>query len=217
MGFITKKNIIKSYQTDHSENIFYVPPFYDGVTGGALRDRVQQWRVAWPCIKNSLNEGEHVLLHCVAGRHRAAAVAVLTRALLASETITESNAWIQAKRDIELHKVAYDRGAGAWLKETHSTASVGAPWPRINGFLATGRSNLIILIIIIIIIQNELSKSRYPQTFKSPFRILRGEKTSQRIHGSIAELATLIEWQIFDGLISPIGSMYGIFTYTTFG
>ena len=93
MGFITKKNIIKSYQTDHSENIFYVPPFYDGVTGGALRDRVQQWRVAWPCIKNSLNEGEHVLLHCVAGRHRAAAVAVLTRALLASETLTESNAY----------------------------------------------------------------------------------------------------------------------------
>lgn len=173
MGFITKKTSSNHIKPTISENIFYVPPFYDGVTGGALRDRVQQWRVAWPCIKNSLNEGEHVLLHCVAGRHRAAAVAVLTRALLASETITESNVWIQAKRDIELHKVAYDRGAGAWLKETHSTASVGAPWPRINGFLATGRSNLI---IIIIIIQNELSKSKYPQTFKSPFRILRGEK-----------------------------------------
>eukprot|EP00434_Breviolum_minutum_P039089 symbB.v1.2.034695.t1/scaffold4526.1/size39880/1 len=42
--------------------------------------------------------GESILIHCVAGRHRAAAVGTLARALLAQETIAESDTWIRARR-----------------------------------------------------------------------------------------------------------------------
>ena len=39
--------------------------------------RDSQWRLAWPVMKTSLQSGEDVLLHCVAGKHRAAGIAVL--------------------------------------------------------------------------------------------------------------------------------------------
>lgn len=107
------------------------------------RSRTAQWRVAWPCMKQSLFAGDSVLLHCImAGRHRAAAIGVLSRALLAKETIPEANTHIMKSRDIELHKIAYDRGVGTWLKEMMGQATVGSPLPTINGFLATGRSHL---------------------------------------------------------------------------
>ena len=40
-----------------------------------------------PAIKHTLWHGDDVLLHCMKGRHRAAYLATLSRALLANETV----------------------------------------------------------------------------------------------------------------------------------
>lgn len=101
------------------------------------RSRTAQWRIAWPCLKQSLFAGDSVLLHCMAGRHRAAAIGVLARAILAQETIPEADTYISQRRNIELHKIAYDRGVGTWMKEMMQQATLGTPLPKIDGFVAT--------------------------------------------------------------------------------
>lgn len=67
--------------------------------------RVAQWQAAFPVIKATVLAGEEVLVHCVAGRHRAAAVGVLLRSIFTAEPIPQSDAWIPQWRDIELHRV----------------------------------------------------------------------------------------------------------------
>lgn len=104
--------------------------------------RVAQWQVAFPVIEVTVQAGEQVLVHCVAGRHRAAAVGVLLRTIFTAEPIPQSDAWISQWRDIELHRIAYDRGVGAWMKETLQRSQVGVAWPKVSGFLASSRSAL---------------------------------------------------------------------------
>ena len=87
------------------------------VTPSWVRGRSDQWRLTWPLLRNTFYAGESILIHCVAGRHRAAAVGTLTRALLAQETIAESDTWIRARRDTELEKVVNQNSVGEWLQE----------------------------------------------------------------------------------------------------
>eukprot|EP00434_Breviolum_minutum_P030559 symbB.v1.2.027024.t1/scaffold2740.1/size71859/1 len=106
------------------------------------RQRVQQYQAAFPVIRSTLHAGEEILVHCMAGRHRAASVAVLLRSVFAAESIAQADSWVSQRRDIELHKIAYDRGIGLWMQEMLQKSQVGAPWPRVTGFIATARSNL---------------------------------------------------------------------------
>ena len=109
----------------------------------ALHMEVQQYQAAFPVIRSTLHAGEEILVHCMAGRHRAASVAVLLRSVFAAESIAQADSWVSQRRDIELHKIAYDRGIGLWMQEMLQKSQVGAPWPRVTGFIATARSNLI--------------------------------------------------------------------------
>ena len=104
--------------------------------------RMAQWQAAFPVIKATVQAGEEILVHCIAGRHRAAAIGVLLRAIFSGESITQSDSWISQRRDIELHRIAYDRGVGSWIKEALQKAQVGPAWPALSGFIATSRSNL---------------------------------------------------------------------------
>ena len=104
--------------------------------------RTAQWQAAFPVIKAMVQAGEEILVHCIARRHRAAAVGVLLRAIFSGESITQSDSWISQRRDIELHRIAYDRGVGSWIKEALQKAQVGPAWPKLSGFIATSRSNL---------------------------------------------------------------------------
>ncbi len=104
--------------------------------------RAEQWQAAFPVIKATVQAGEEVLVHCIAGRHRAAAVGVLLRSIFAAESIPQADTWISQRRDIELHRIAYDRGVGSWLKETWQKSHVGPAWPKLSGYIATSRSNL---------------------------------------------------------------------------
>lgn len=60
--------------------------------------RVAQWQAAFSVIKATVLAGEEVLVHCVAGRHRAAAVGVLRRTMFTAEPIAQSDAWISQWR-----------------------------------------------------------------------------------------------------------------------
>ena len=106
------------------------------------RSRDLQWRSGWPTIRQSVQSGEAILLHCMAGRHRAAGMSVLCRALFTGERLEDSAAFIASRRDIEMHKFMQTAHVADWVHHVYRTSSVGAPLPAITGFIATTRSRL---------------------------------------------------------------------------
>ena len=108
--------------------------------------REPQWRVAWPLLKNTLLAGESALIHCVAGRHRGGGVAVLARAILAQESLDESEAAIKAMRDIDLPGLLRDHTVGPWLSEMRRSSHMNQPLPTVVGYIATPRSNLHLMV-----------------------------------------------------------------------
>eukprot|EP00438_Fugacium_kawagutii_P021829 Skav232620 [mRNA] locus=scaffold1260:106753:110214:+ [translate_table: standard] len=61
--------------------------------------RSEQWRELWPAVQHTLFAGDSVLMHCMKGKHRAAFTGILTRALLAGETIDEANRYVENLRE----------------------------------------------------------------------------------------------------------------------
>ena len=112
------------------------------IAPSSVRDRTQQWRVQWPLIKNSVQSGEGVLLHCLAGKHRAAGVAVLCRAVLAGESLQEAEDHIKKVRTIDLPGLVRNKGIGEWLAEMRRTTVLTAPHPKVVGCIATTKSKL---------------------------------------------------------------------------
>ena len=108
--------------------------------------REPQWRVAWPLLKNTLLAGESALIHCVAGRRRGGGVAVLARAILAQESLDESETAIKAMRDIDLPGLLRDHTVGPWLSEMRRSSHMNQPLPTVVGYIATPRSNLHLMV-----------------------------------------------------------------------
>lgn len=104
--------------------------------------RFDQWRLAWPTLKATYFQGEDVVIHCMAGRHRAAVVATLCRSLLMDEDLKQSEDFLKGQRDIDLPAIMYKQGIGAWMREARRQSVVGPPGPRVTGFCATSRSHL---------------------------------------------------------------------------
>ena len=104
--------------------------------------RDSQWKEAWPLLRQTYFGGESTLIHCMAGRHRAAGIAVLLRSLLLDCTIEESASAIAAKRDIEVDKLVSTKHVAEWIWWTYRHATVGAPLPQLDGYMATERSQL---------------------------------------------------------------------------
>ena len=63
------------------------------------------WRLIWPLVPITLAAGEHILVHCKAGRHRAAAVCTLLKALLERSSLNDAMARIRELRPIEADKL----------------------------------------------------------------------------------------------------------------
>ena len=108
--------------------------------------RDSQWRLAWPVMKTSLQSGEDVLLHCVAGKHRAAGIAVLARSLLAGESLDDAEKAIAQVRTIDMDGLLRDYTVGPWLTEMKRTSTMTPPPPRVTGFMATPRSRVHLMI-----------------------------------------------------------------------
>ena len=112
------------------------------VAPSSKKTRAGEWRLAWPVLKATLGSGEDALLHCVAGKHRAAGVAVLARSLLANESLEQAEKEISKVRTIDMPGLLKDYTVGPWLAEMKRTSHMTPPPPQIKGFMATQRSNV---------------------------------------------------------------------------
>lgn len=106
------------------------------------RDREGQWKISWPTIRNTLQAGEVAVLHCVAGRHRAAGLGVLLRAILMEESVDESASWIQQRRNIDMASLFHDHSIKEWIHNTKRSYAMVPPMPSTDGFMATAKSNV---------------------------------------------------------------------------
>lgn len=105
------------------------------------RDREGQWKISWPTIRNTLQAGEVAVLHCVAGRHRAAGLGALLRAILMEESVDESASWIQQRRNIDMASLFRDHSIKEWIHNTKRSYAMVPPMPSTDGFMATAKSN----------------------------------------------------------------------------
>ena len=64
------------------------------------QERNEQWTDVWPAVKHTVWNGDNVLIHCIKGRHRGAYLGVLSRALLAGESIEEANSYAATSRTV---------------------------------------------------------------------------------------------------------------------
>eukprot|EP00438_Fugacium_kawagutii_P021735 Skav236229 [mRNA] locus=scaffold132:348798:350914:+ [translate_table: standard] len=104
--------------------------------------RSEQWRELWPAVQHTLFAGDSVLMHCMKGKHRAAFTGILTRALLAGETIDEANRYVENLRNTELSKVTRERGMAQWLHQTWRGSQLVTPMPLPAAYAATEHSNI---------------------------------------------------------------------------
>lgn len=109
------------------------------------RQRESQWREHWPTIRQSVHANEEVLIHCMAGRHRAAGLAILVHSLLAGTSMAESHLVVKSLRDIEFDQLVKKKHVADWLYQTQRSSYVGAPLPAVIGYVATMRSRLHIM------------------------------------------------------------------------
>lgn len=105
-------------------------------------NRDAQWKDLWPLLRQTYFGGEAALIHCMAGRHRAAGITILIRSLLQDCTIEDSDSAISAVRDIEFSKFMSTRHVAEWLWWTYRHASLGPMMPKLAGYMATERSQL---------------------------------------------------------------------------
>ena len=103
----------------------------------------QEFKTAWPLIHQSLHCGDSVLVHCMAGKHRAPACTALIYALMMGTTVDEAAEKITKMRPcVEFHKFCRDRTAAQWLYTTRRTLSLPPVHPKPAGYLASERSSI---------------------------------------------------------------------------
>ena len=105
-------------------------------------ERGEAWKDLWPLILQSLYCGEVIVIHCIAGRHRAGGASALVRAVMTGETFEEASDWIAQRRDTDVPGFCRDKEAARWLQEAARNTKRRDRWPRPSGYLATPRSAL---------------------------------------------------------------------------
>ncbi|CAE7194365.1 unnamed protein product [Symbiodinium sp. CCMP2592] len=114
---------------------------FDNLAG--RRSREEEWLRILSAIARTLLAGHNVLLHCLAGRHRAATTGVACRAVLAGETQEEANQAILRVRQIEVDRaIQQDRSLGSWLAGAVRNTRVPPTPVQPRGYIATASSHL---------------------------------------------------------------------------
>ncbi|CAE7417062.1 clpC [Symbiodinium sp. CCMP2592] len=108
-----------------------------------LAGREEEWLRIFSAVARTLLAGHNVLLHCMAGRHRAATTGVACRAVLAGETQEEANQAILRVRQIEVDRaIQQDRSLGPWLAGAVRNTRVPPTPVQPRGYIATASSHL---------------------------------------------------------------------------
>ena len=61
-------------------------------------DREERWKACWPLIRNTLFQGDVVLTHCMAGRHRAAVGGTVVVACVQQTGLSAAEQTVLARR-----------------------------------------------------------------------------------------------------------------------
>ena len=104
--------------------------------------RQEDWDRVWPLVRRSLYHGDVVIVHCMAGRHRAALAAAMWLAMLKGISLADAAGEIRRCRDVEITKTLQDRKLAGWVHQALASSSAGASEPECTGFMATARSQV---------------------------------------------------------------------------
>ena len=105
-------------------------------------DRDDHWKACWPLIRNTLFQGDVVLTHCVAGRHRAAVGGTVMVACMQQTGVSAAEATVLARRPIQLQEAFKNRHLASWAHATVRSTRLGNPFPKGWGWAATERSHV---------------------------------------------------------------------------
>ncbi|CAE7326591.1 clpC, partial [Symbiodinium sp. CCMP2456] len=98
------------------------------ITSGDRRD--SDFQSLLPLVRATLHEGQNVLTHCMAGRHRGAAAGTVLRSILSGDSLDISESYIQERREIELSQIRrQNRDLSDWMLRTVRLTKLGAPPP----------------------------------------------------------------------------------------
>eukprot|EP00435_Cladocopium_sp_Y103_P054452 s2532_g17.t1 len=99
----------------------------------------------FPLVRRSLFQGDTVLFHCVAGRHRAAVAGTVVYAIMGRCNIKTAEEGILKRRPIKLQQAFQDRGLADWAHRTVATTTLAAPLPKATAWAATDKSHVHIM------------------------------------------------------------------------
>ena len=100
-------------------------------------ERTDSWKEIWPLLLQTLYCGETVVVHCVAGRHRAGGASAVMRAALMDESFEVASRWISARRNTDIPGFCKDKAVAQWCQETVVATKRRDRWPKPTGYLAT--------------------------------------------------------------------------------
>ena len=108
-----------------------------------LSESAKKWTDLFTAICRTLWAGDVVVIHCMAGRHRAALLTCLQLALMRDQTLEAAEADLLRRRSVELNQVRrYDGGNWAWAQRALQSTRLPACFPVPSGYTASDSSNL---------------------------------------------------------------------------
>ena len=86
--------------------------------------------------------GETVVVHCIAGRHRAGGASAVLSAALMDESFEVSSSWISARRNTDILGFCKGQSGRPMVSGNSGGHQRRDRWPKPTGYLATSRSSL---------------------------------------------------------------------------
>ena len=103
----------------------------------------RDWGEVFGIIARTLWHGDCVVVHCMAGRHRAALLVCVTLALLRGTSLAATETWMLTRRQIELNEVrSRDPQLWDWANRAVRGTRMPLQYPAPIGFTATESSHL---------------------------------------------------------------------------
>eukprot|EP00438_Fugacium_kawagutii_P017495 Skav211853 [mRNA] locus=scaffold1622:146541:148184:- [translate_table: standard] len=103
--------------------------------------RTDEWKKLFPLIRASLYQGDVVLVHCIAGKHRAAVAGVMILAIFCKLSVTDAIKEVLRHRPVRIDQAFEDRAFAQWAHDMVNTTRLSQPWPKCSGWITTERSH----------------------------------------------------------------------------
>eukprot|EP00438_Fugacium_kawagutii_P008471 Skav236142 [mRNA] locus=scaffold88:140891:147608:- [translate_table: standard] len=103
--------------------------------------RTEEWKKLFPLVRASLYQGDVVLVHCIAGKHRAAVAGVMILAIFCKLSVTDAIKEVLRHRPVRIDQAFEDRAFAQWTHDMVNTTRLSQPWPRCTGWITTERSH----------------------------------------------------------------------------